>query len=568
MTTFAEFKYQRPDIDSTKTQLQSLIQEIAEAESADQAYASILEFQKIQNTILTQEYLAGIRHSIDTRDEYYKTEFEFWNETSPIIREWITNYYRTVLESPFRKELEAKIPITFFLKAEQGLKIFTPEIIPLLQKENKLMSEYNSLMAGAEVDYKGERHNLVSLSAFEKSPDRELRKDVSHFTGEFLLTLQPELDRIFDDLVKTRDQIAKALGFNDFVEVGYLRMNRLDFDRQAVEQYRKDIVKYAVPIGQKIFKRQQERLGLDSFKCYDLPLNFIDGNAKPQGTYDDTLASAVDFYHELSPETATFIDFMVDKKLFDLDTKPGKQGAGYCQYLPDFQSPFVFSNFNGTAWDVEVMTHEFGHAFQIYTSRWITNNESIWPTYESCEIHSTSMEFMAYPAMEKFFGKDATKHKFTHLADSVKFLPYGALVDHFQHEVYEHPEMTPEERRQTWRKLEKMYLPWKDYDGIQFYEEGGYWFNQRHIFVSPFYYIDYTLAQICAYQFWLKMVIKEDKSAFNDYLEICRIGGSLPFLDIVKAAKLDSPFKEGCLENIMSEIDTYLENIPEESFVQ
>jgi len=290
----------------------------------------------------------------------------------------------------------------------------------------------------------------------------------------------------------------------------------------------------------------------------------VDGNATPIGDPDYIVAQGRQMYHELSPETGEFIDFLLDHELVDLVSKKGKEGGGYCTFIPDFQSPFIFSNFNGTSGDVDVLTHEAGHAFQSYQSRWIDIPECAWPTLESCEIHSMSMEFLAWPWMEKFFGDAAMKYRYAHLGDAIKFIPYGVLVDHFQHEIYANPDFTPTERKQAWRKLEKMYVPHMDYEGNDFLENGSYWFQQGHIFGSPFYYIDYTLAQICALQFW-KRANSQDPETWPDYLKLCKLGGTKSFVGLVKAANLLSPFEDGCVKSVITDIDEWLSNIDDRS---
>jgi len=265
-------------------------------------------------------------------------------------------------------------------------------------------------------------------------------------------------------------------------------------------------------------------------------------------------------YSELSDETKKFFDFMTERKLLDLDSKPGKRAGGYCTYIPDYSSPFIFANFNGTSDDVDVLTHEAGHAFQNFSSRGFKVPEYIWPTYEACEIHSMSMEFITWPWMKLFFEEDEIKYKFGHLSAGVLFIPYGVTVDEFQHYVYANPSATPTDRKSKWREIEKKYLPTKDYEDNEFLEKGGYWFRQGHIFNDPFYYIDYTLAQICAYQFWIRF--NENKTeAWKDYYNLCTVGGSIPFLELVDYAKLKSPFKEETFDYIAGPIKKWLDNI-------
>ncbi len=251
---------------------------------------------------------------------------------------------------------------------------------------------------------------------------------------------------------------------------------------------------------------------------------------------------------------------MVESELLDLETKPGKQTGGYCTFLADFGAPFIFSNFNGTAGDVDVLTHEAGHAFQVYSSRHIGISSLMFPTHESCEIHSMAMEFITWPWMDLFFEDETEKYKFKHLSGAIKFIPYGIIVDAFQHFVYENPDATPKERNDHWRELEKEYLPYANYTESEFLQEGCWWFRQGHIFSSPFYYIDYTLAEICALQFWKKMN-HDREEGWEDYLEICKVGGTMSFLEIVKIGNLISPFEKGCVASIIGDITEYLDKV-------
>ena len=564
---FQDFEYKRPDLDEVKSRFTELTTNLRQATSVEEGLQVIREIQTLQNEIDTQGTLVSIRHSIDTRDEFYEQENDFWDENSPIMAEWRNDYYRALLDSPYLEDFKQDIPETFFQLIENDLKVFNPDIIPLLQQENRLCSEYSKLIASAEIEFQGEVYNLTGLAKFAESPDREVRREVSKLSSEFYASNLESLDRIYDELVKLRHEMALKLGFKDYVEMGYVRMNRLDYDRNDVEVYRKEVLKHIVPLVEYIYQRQSERIGISDMKNYDLPIAFPSGNPKPQGTSEEIIAYAKQMYEEMSPETGEFINFMLDHEVMDLETKPGKQGGAYCTYIPNYDAPFIFANFNGTANDVDVLTHEAGHAFQVYESRWISTPEVVWPTLETCEIHSMSMEFMAWPWLELFFKETTEKQKYTHLAGTAIFLPYGVLVDHFQHEVYENPEMTPAERRAKWRELEKMYNPWKDYDGNQFLENGGLWFRQHHIIVMPFYYIDYTLAQVCALQFWQRSQVDHDKTYWEDYLRICKAGGTESFTNVVKLANLKVPFEEGSLESVSQAIHQYLDHVTEDQLV-
>lgn len=558
--TFHNYTYTRPDYEAFKAKMAELISDLTAAQTLEAAKTAISAIQGLQADIDTQSTLCSIRHSINVKDDFYNQETDYWNEYGPLYDDILSNYYRAALDTPFREQLGDLLPETFFLMAEDKLATFSSEAIPLFQKENELVDRYNKLMATAQMDFQGGTYNISQMVPFYESLDRATRKEAMATVTTYFEQHEAAFDDIYDQLVKVRHQIATTLGFKDYVEFGYRRMNRFDYNRDMVQTYREEIKRLIVPIVNQLRERQAKRIGLDSLKHYDLGLEFLDGNATPKGTPEELVAAAQTMYRELSPETGDFFDYMVDNDLLDLVAKDGKDTGGYCTYLPAFRSPFIFANFNGTSGDIDVLTHEAGHAFQVYNSRWISAGEVLWPTYESCEIHSMSMEFMTWPWMDRFFQDQADKYRFSHLSGTLFFLPYGVLVDHFQHEVYENPDMTPTERKATWRRLEKDYLPTKDYDGSAL-ERGFFWFRQGHIFASPFYYIDYTLAQVCALQFWKRTQIDQDETAWEDYMRICQIGGTQSFLQIVAAANLRSPFEEGALADTAATVEHYLNSI-------
>lgn len=563
--TFKDYEYKRPNVDEMVQQANELVARFEQADSLATQIDVINDMNSIVADFSTQENLVYIRASIDTNDEFYKAERDFIDEVGPRMEDITTNYYKALVASQFRPELEQKFGKQLFDLADYQIKSFSPEIIELLMQENKLVSEYNKLVASAEIAYKGESYTLAQLGAFAESTDRAERKEILELRTAFFAGHEAEFDRLYDELVKLRHEIATTLGYKNFVELGYVRMNRVDYNAEMVQNFRDQVRDFIVPISQKLYARQAQRIGVESFKFYDEALEFTTGNAKPQGDPDWIVENGRQMYKELSPETHEFFEFMIERDLMDLVAKKGKESGGYCTFVEGYNSPFIFSNFNGTSGDIDVLTHEAGHAFQVYRSRDIEVPEYLWPTYESCEIHSMSMEFFTWPWMELFFKEQAEKYKFSHLASGLQFLPYGVAVDEFQHVVYENPTMTPQERKEAWRKIEKKYLPQRDFDGIEYLENGGFWQRQAHIYNSPFYYIDYTLAQICAFQFWKRS--REDfDSAWKDYLHLCDLGGSMSFTKLVQEAGLISPFEDGCVESVIGTIEQYLNDVDDSKF--
>ncbi|MGM0902519.1 MAG: M3 family oligoendopeptidase [Bacillota bacterium] len=557
---FEEYTYKRPDFEVVSTAFENALEKFSRSQSVSEQSEAMSELNRIRNEVDTMFNICYIRHSIDTNDEFYKAEQDYLDELAPNVEGLVTRYYEALLHSPFRNELEAKWGKQLFALAESQLKTFKPEIVPLLQKENRLSSEYTKLVASAKIQFEGEERTLAQLEPFAQSKERAMRKRASEARFGFFANHEAEFDRIYDELVKVRHEIALKLGYGNFVELAYNRLYRTDYNAEMVANFRKQVEKYIVPIASQLKERQQKRIGVDRLTYYDEPFNFQTGNPAPKGSPEWIIENGQKMYDELSPETGRFFSFMVENNLMDLVAKTGKAGGGYCTYVEDYKAPFIFSNFNGTSGDIDVLTHEAGHAFQVYSSRHFDIPEYYWPTYEACEIHSMSMEFFTWPWMELFFKEDSDKYKFAHLSDALLFLPYGVSVDEFQHWVYDHPEATPAERKQQWREIEKKYLPHKDYDGNSYLEAGGFWQRQGHIYNDPFYYIDYTLAQICAFQFW-KRSRENREAAWEDYLSLCKLGGSLPFTELVKEANLISPFEDGCVQSVVGEIETWLNSI-------
>ncbi|SEK19825.1 oligoendopeptidase, M3 family [Paenibacillus sp. cl141a] len=557
---FSEYRYERPDVKAFEQKFKEQLNAFTSAGTYEEQDEAMTRINKLRSEMDTLSQLVHIRHSIDTNDEFYKAEQDFFDENGPVIQEYITDYYRALVNSKFRAQLEDKWGRQLFQLAELSLKTFSPEIIEDLQQENKLTTEYAKLIASAKIQFEGEERTLSQLIPFQQSTDRDMRKRAMEASSGFMAENEATFDRIYDDLVKVRTKMAKKLGFNNYVELGYARMARTDYNAEMVANFRNQVLEHIVPVASKLKERQQKRIDVDQLLYYDENFSFKSGNATPKGDPDWIVNNGAKMYEELSPETHEFFTFMQENGLMDLVAKKGKQSGGYCTYISEYGAPFIFSNFNGTSGDIDVLTHEAGHAFQVYESRGFEVPEYGFPTYEACEIHSMSMEFFTWPWMDRFFEDEADKYRFDHLASGLIFIPYGVTVDEFQHFVYENPDATPAERKQAWREIERKYLPHRNYDDNAYLEQGGFWHKQGHIFNTPFYYIDYTLAQICAFQFWKKM--HEDQSAaWADYLHLCRQGGSKSFTELVKVAGLISPFEDGCVTSVIGSIEAWLDSV-------
>lgn len=548
--TFSELPYVRPNLDELRTTYAGIVQQLSTAASADDATAAVRAWNTTRIDVSTMNSLAEVHFTQNVANDAAKAEKLWFDEHGPSIVDLDQNVVHALLASPWKTAVGEAFGQLFITRLEDSTRTFKPEIMDLLIKESDLSRQYNELTASAKIDVDGTMYNLSSIGRLLIDLDRGVRQRAHTAMYGFLSEHSSELDRIYHELVQLRTEKAKALGFPSYTELRYVEYGRVDYNAADVERFRAQVREVVVPLVMQLRKAQQQRLGLAALTIADEKVQFPDGNPVAEGDHDWIVDKASAMYKELSPETHEFFSLMLEGDLLDLKTRDNKATGGYCTSFPKYGVPFIFANFNRTTHDVEVLTHEAGHAFQAYRSRQHVVPEYFWPTMEACEIHSMGMEFLTWPWMKDFFGEQTDKFRFYHLQGALLFLPYGCAVDHFQHWVYANPTATPAERCAMWKEMEATYLPWRDTSGIAAAEEGRAWQFQRHIYESPFYYIDYALAQTCALQYW-KWSEQDRSEAFASYLKICDIGGSQSFLDIVASGGLVSPFKTDCLQDVV-----------------
>lgn len=556
---FSEMPYSRPDMEALAAATTQTLEAMKAAPNAAGQIAAYDAYEKKMQTAGTMQQIAYIRHTINTKDEFYNAENDYMDEIGPKLQELTHRVNTALLESPYRAELERHYGALMFKNLEIAARSFSPAIVELMQEENKLVSEYQNLYASATVEFDGKIMPLPLLGPYKQDPDRAVRKAAYEADAKFFDSHREELDTLYDKLVKVRDAQAKKMGLPNYIPLGYDRMGRNCYTAKDVAAFRDQIAEDMVPIVATVKEAQRRRIGVEKLAFYDEPISFADGNAVPEGTPDEILAAGKKMYQELSPETAEFIDFMFENELFDVLSRDGKAPGGYCTEIADYKSPFIFSNFNATAGDVDVLTHEAGHAFEDYRA-FKQELPSLLhsPTIEACECHSMSMEFLTAPWHHLFFGKQTDKYELGHCEDALVFIPYGCMVDEFQHKVYENPEMTPEQRNELWLSLEKKYRPWIDFDNLPFYSRGGGWQRQLHIYEVPLYYIDYCMAQTVAFQFW-NLSRENYAEAWKRYMTFVDKAGTATFAELVESAGLKVPYHAGCIKEIGESISRWLE---------
>ena len=555
---FSEMPYVRPDMDKVKAELNACAEKIRTADSVETQIAAFDEASELSKDLMTTGSIAYVRNTINTADKFYDAEREFFDQAGPELEESLQAINIALLDSPYRKKLEAHYGSLLFKNLEISRRSFKPELIPLMQEASKLEAQYQKLYAGLTVEFDGQTMPLPMLGMYKESQDRAVRRAAFEAEGKVFDANREELDEIYDKLVKNRNAQGRMLGYDNYIQLGYDRLGRNCYGAKELQEFRDQIATDLVPIIAEVKEAQRKRIGVDRLCIYDDKFRFPDGNAKPEGTAEEILAAGKAMYQDLSPETREFIEAMFDGEMFDVLSRDGKAPGGYCTSFPTYKMPFIFSNFNGTSDDVDVLTHEAGHAFAFYRAMHSDIDPNLQePTIEACECHSMSMEFLTQDYHKNFFGKNTAKYELAHCEDSLDFIPYGCMIDEFQHRMYENENLTPEERNAVWEELEHKYRPWLDMDNLPFYGRYSHWQWKLHVYLHPLYYIDYCMAQTVAFQLWT-LSLKDKEAAWKKYLAFVDAAGTKTFAELCHSAGLRVPYEQGTIRDIGAGIRDWL----------
>ncbi len=543
--TFSTLEYIRPDFDLFENECIKMAEEIKNAVKYEEIKAILNRREKLQSSVDTMSTIAYIRNTLNTTDEFYEKEIEYINERGAAVTVAATELGKALLGCKFTDDITADYGREYLVIEQRLVDQFREELVPFMQQESKLTIRYQKLMATAQIEFDGKILNLYGVQKYFEHPDRLVRKAAFKAYSDFYHKNEEEIEEIFAQLVEIRNEMGHSLGYDNYIPLGYMQQGRSDYGQEEVAAFREQVRRELVPLCEKLYEAQAKRIGVDKIMVYDEKFIYPDGNAETIGDADYMVLEAQKMYHDMSPETGEFIDFMIAHQLMDLKNKPNKAATGYMTSLPDYKAPYVFSCFNHTIFDMQVLSHEFGHAFAGYEAMRAQKTSQYYSvSTDIAEIHSMAMEQFAYPYAEQFFGRDADKFRFAHLQEAITFVPFGIAVDEFQHIVYANPELSPRERTLEWHKLEEKYMPWRTYEEDEFMERGGYWYHKLHIFLYPFYYINYTLTTMGAMEF--KQRYHENKEgAWKDYLALCKAGSSMNYLNLLKLANLSVPFEEG-----------------------
>ncbi len=524
------------------------------AKNANDWKASVLYWNEIKAHIENHLERASLAFCRDTQNSASEAEEKrLRDEIEPPYKTHCASIRKQVLNSPFRAELEKEFSKKYFTELQLQEDSFAPRNIEMETEINNLLAEYTKITGSGEFEVRGQKYALSHYKVFSSSPDAALRQEAFQSYSGWFEKRQDKLDEIYDHTVKLRNRMGQELGHADYTLLGYQKMRRLDYGPADVEKFRKQIETILVPIATRIRDRQALSQNENTLKIWNSDYFPEWRVERLKVTIPEQIPTSLKVFETLSPVLGKHFKSMVDNQLLDLEARTGKAPGAFCTDFADYRVPFIFLNSVGDASDITTILHESGHAFQAWESRWIDLMELRWPTLEACEVHSMSMEFFAHPYYEDFFPEDdAKRFKKHHVADSLLLLPYIAMVDEFQHRVYSGEASNAITRAKAWEELENKYLPGLDFGSAKTWKKIR-WMRQLHIFKHPFYYIDYAIALVGALQLWVQSIQNKEK-ALENYLNLCKLGGTLALKDFFKEGNLKLPFEEGMLEGLIDQV--------------
>jgi len=545
-----------------QTEYKKLTDRIAEANSSNTA-EKLLELYADWNALnsFVGSETSRINHELNKNmsdEELSERERYQREEVQPAADRGNAELLHAVLGSKHKQAIAERYGAHLLEVFEVMQEPLAPVNIDLRVKVGDLSMQYDKIVSQGEVTVGGEVMTLSRTRNLQSSQDRAVRKEAFEAYRNWFLDHRAEIASLYDQMVHVRDEMGRNLGHKNFIPLGYKSMGRTDYGIEEAKKFRENIRKYVVPVQTCLYQARAKRLGLDALKPWDT--TFDPAFTLPSGIapVETQIEKAQRIFDKLSPSLAKHFMRMRDEGLIDLENRKGKRAGAYCTSFPDEGRVAILCNSTGDSEDVATLTHEMGHAFQGWESQPIEAIELQWPTSDACEVHSMGMEYLSMRYMTEFFNTELDeKFSRNRWRDGVEIICYIAIVDEFQHWVYENPNASLDERDAAWNKIWDIYKPGIDWTGCEQYKAAR-WYSQGHIFGMPFYYIDYAIAETGAMQIALMDAIDHDKTV-ETYIKLCRIGGTMSVLNIFKAVGMRSPFDESLMKELMDHATKLLE---------
>jgi oligoendopeptidase F len=464
-----------------------------------------------------------------------------------------------LVECPHTQELNQKRYRVMLRSVRNHVELFRPENVPLETEVDKLAQQYQKIIGGMMVNFKGREYTFQQMGVFAQAPDRPTRKEAFNAGNERRMREVEKLDELYDRMLKLRNQMAKNAGFDNYRDYQFRRYDRFDYTPDDCFRYHEAVEKHCVPVGRKAIADRKKSLKLDTVRLWDTACDrFGRPPLHPFKTTKQLAEGCRKIFSKVDQRLGKQFQQMIDMGLLDLDSRKGKAPGGYQTTLSEVRLPFIFMNAVGLNHDVFTLLHEGGHAFHQFAAR----NEPLLgyrhSPMEFAEVASMSMEKLGAPYLEVFYTPgDAARARRNSLEGDIAIMPWIAIVDAFQHWIYTHPNHTSEERSEFFMQLSQRYHSGVDWTG---YEDSvrTRWQMQLHIFEYPFYYIEYGIALLGALQVW-RNSRQDIKGAVDAYLQALSLGGTVTLPELFKSANTKFDFSEKTIKPLMGDVLTEME---------
>jgi oligoendopeptidase F len=482
----------------------------------------------------SRRYIAMTCHTDNA--EAKQAYLDFVEHIEPQLKPREFRLSEIFLGHPLRRQLPKERYEVFDRDTKVKVELFRHENVPLETEETKLGQQYQESAGSLTVKFRGEEKTLPQAAKFLEEPDRATRQEAWTLVANRRLQEADRFENIFDQMVALRENIAANAGFSSYLEYAFRERKRFDYTPADCLEFHRAVETEIMPVVRELQGTRREQLHLPSLRPWDMEVDpFNRPPLKPFANVAEMVSRTQRIFNRLDASLASGFQQMQDLKLLDLDNRKGKAPGGYQSTLNEARLPFIFMNAVGVQRDVETMLHEAGHAFHALATR----PEPIYPyrhaPIEFCEVASMSMELLGNEYLEEFYSTlEANRARRIHLEGILKFFPWMATIDAFQHWIYTHPGHTRAERSATWLALMDRYGGMVDWSG---YEKArtNLWHRQLHIFLHPFYYVEYGIAQLGALQVWANSR-RDAEKALRDYQTALALGGSRPLPDLFRAA--------------------------------
>lgn len=514
------------------------------------------KFNEIRDHYLTLYWISYIGYLKDIKNSKYLNTEKLISKYESIIDNLVNEYFKCLINYKYKEELINYIGNRNYEMAGNQSIIVSNDISKLRIREKELCMQYRKTLMSLKFTFDNKEMNLSGLSSYYNVSDEKLRKASYDKRYKILESLEQELDVIFDNLVKVRTEIANKLKFNSYADLCFVKMNRIGYTYNDLDLLKENVRKYIVPILNILKEHQKERLNVSNISYYNKNYLFNDGNARVKVSLEEIISNISKILHKYNNEVGLMFDTMLKEGLIDLENRENKSSGGVTTYLPDYKMPTFIKKYMNLEANVTSIFHEIGYSIQLYLSRNLLFHENRWPTFDICEIHSTSLEFLMYPFLNMFFKEDENKYKIRHLSSSLSLIVSMCISDDFQKYIYDNPNISSEDRKEYWLYLINKY-------GIKdnthsYFGKGIEWQADINRIDDPFYGIDYAISNICALSFYDR-VNNDVECAFSDYFDLCSKGNTLSLKRIIKKYRLNNPFEGNDIkklsDNIIKEID-------------